>query len=143
MKNSNFFRAAIAAAVILALPGISAADNDKCKDVRFRVTNEHSTGKKIKITGVNYHDVVNNKDVTKDLAEVECAIHATCLTSDKDLHDVEGTNIKDIQFVFRYKENDGDWSDKVKSKAFEPNDKTCRADRIYGPAPDGFVIGGS
>ena len=143
MKFPRLLNAAVAAALVLSLPGLAAADNDKCKDVRFRITNEHSTGKMIKITGVKYDDVVNNKTVTKDLAELECAIHATCLTSDKDLRDVEGSNIKNIHFIFRYKEADGDWSDKVTSKGFDSDNKTCKADKIYGPAPAGFVIGGT
>ena len=141
--NGRKSRMMIAATLLVTASGLALADNDRCKNVRFRVTNEHSTGKVIKITGVTYDDLVNNKTVTKDLAALECDIHATCVTSDKDLHDVEGNNIKNIHFVFRYKEHDGDWSDKVKSKGFDPEKKECRADRIYGAAPTGFVIGGS
>ena len=143
MNKSTTIRAALAAALVMSISGAASADNDKCRNVRFRVTNEHSTGKKILITAVKYHDVVNNKQVTKGIANVECKIHETCYTSEKDLKDVEGTNINNIRFVYKYKELDSDWSDEVTSKAFDANNATCRADRIYGPAPTGFVITGT
>jgi|KBSSwiStaDraftv2_1062776.scaffolds.fasta_scaffold340221_3 hypothetical protein len=143
MNKSTLLKGALAAALVITLPGLSSADNDKCRNVRFRVTNEHSTGKKILITAVKYHDVVNNKQVTKGIANVECKIHETCYTSEKDLKDVEGTNINNIRFVYKYKEQDTDWSDEVTSKAFDPNNASCRADRTYGPEPQGFVITGT
>jgi hypothetical protein len=143
MNRFTLLKASLAAGLMLALSGTATADNDKCKNVRFRLTNEHTTGKRILITAVKYHDVVNNKQVTKGLANFECKIHETCLTNEKDLVDVEGTNINNIRFVYKYKEDDKDWSDPETSKAFDANNATCRADRIYGPSPQGFVITGT
>jgi hypothetical protein len=143
MKKSRLIRAGIAAAIVLTLPALATADGDKCKNVRFRITNEHATHKTILITAVSYHDVVNNKDVTKGLKNLECDYQKTCLTDDKDLSDVEGTDIKNIRFEFKSKEGDGDWSDKKMSGSFNAtNSAECKADRTYGPPPKGFVIGG-
>jgi len=143
MNKSTMIKASLAAALVMAISGAASADNDKCTNVRFRLTNEHVSGKRILITAVKYHDVVNNKQVTKGVANFECKFQETCLTNEKDLKDVEGTNINNIRFIFKRKEADGDWSDTQTSKSFDANNATCKADRIYGPAPKGFVITGS
>ena len=144
MKSSGIIKAGVVALCVLALPGLSLADSDECKKVRFRVTNEHVNHKKILITSVSYFDIVNNKKVTKGLKNFECNYQQTCLTSEKDLVDVEGNDIKNIKFEYKKKEGDGDWSDPLQTKAFDPeNNAECKADRIYGPPPKGFVIQGT
>jgi hypothetical protein len=143
MKTSGLIKAAVAALCTLAAPGLALADKDKCRNVRFRLTNEHATHKPILVTSVTYHDVVNNKQVTKGLKNFECAYLQTCLTSEKDLVDIEGNDIKKIRFEFKYTERDDGWSSPVTSKSFNAeNSAECKADRIYGPPPKGFVIGG-
>jgi len=143
MNKSTMIRATLAAVLVMAISGAASADNDKCQRVRFRLTNEHSSGKRILVTAVSYHDVVNNKIVTKGLANFECKIHETCLTNEKDLTDVEGTKINNIRFIIRELEDDGDWEDAHSTRAFDADNATCRADRIYGPGNKGFVITGT
>jgi len=143
MKSSKLI-AAVVATVLVGGSTVSLADNDKCKGVRFRITNQHPTKDVIKIIGVKYHNVVNNKDVTVNLAQtIECQYNVPCTTKPEDLKDIEGTAMKHIHFVFRYTEHDGDASDPVISKEFEPDNTDCRADRVYGKGPLGFVIGGA
>jgi hypothetical protein len=57
--------------------------------------------------------------------------------------DVEGNNIKNIRFVYKYREKDDDWSDNTRTKTFGAQHEDCRADRVYGPGTRGFVIGGT
>jgi hypothetical protein len=142
MKYQKILAAAIAAAAI-GLPMIASADNDACKNVRFKFTNNHPTERAIQVTGVEYEDVVNNKKVSRKLTPVDCAFQATCVTGAEDLRDVEGNNIKNIRFVYKYRERDKDWSDNTRTATFEATHKECRADRIYGPGARGFVIGGA
>jgi hypothetical protein len=142
MKYGRILAAALTAAAV-ALPLIASADNDRCKNVRFKVTNNHPTERAIQLTGVEYEDIVNNKKVSRQLTPVDCAYRATCITGPEDLRDVEGNNIKNIRFVYKYREKDDDWSDNTRTKTFEAQHKECRADRVYGPGARGFVIGGT
>lgn len=76
MKCGKTLAAAITAAAI-ALPLIASADNDRCKKVRFKVTNNHSTERAIQLTGVEYEDIVNSKKVSRQRTPVDCAYRAT------------------------------------------------------------------
>jgi len=144
MKTSGLIKAGVAALCVLALPGISLADKDKCKGVRFRLTNEHVSHKKILITSVSYHDVVNNKKVTKGLKNFECNYQETCLTPEKNLLDVEGNDINNIRFEYKRREKDNQWSKPETTQPFDAvNNAECKADRIYGAPPKGFVIEGT
>jgi hypothetical protein len=142
MKYDNILAALIAVAAV-GLPLSASADNDACKGVRFKFTNNHPTEKGIEVTGVEYIDVVNNKNVSVKLTPVQCAYRATCLTGAEDLRDIEGNKIKSLRFVYKYQERDGDKSDNTRSGPFEPVHKECRADRVIGPGQRGFVIGGT
>jgi hypothetical protein len=137
-------RKLIGATMVVALVGLSttaAADDDRCKSVRFKFTNNHATESGIVVTGVEYEDVVNNKTVVRKLQDVKCAYRATCVTGAEDLRDIEGNKLKNVRLVYKYRERDGDMSDKKRTDAFTPTHLECRADRIYGPGERGFVIG--
>jgi len=141
MKSSKLI-AAVIGTVLAGGSTLSLADNDLCREIQFRITNQHPTSKPITIVAVKYLNVANNKDVTVDLARpFACEFGKTCLTRKEDLRDIEGTAMKHIRIVYSYVERDGDLSDKVVSREYEVDDKDCRADRIYGKKPLGFVIG--
>jgi len=131
----------IVAIALCVLPVLAFADNDLCNNVRFKFTNSHPTERAIAVTGIEYEDVVNNRQVSRNIARVVCNYGDTCLTDAKSLKDVEGNAIKGVRLVYKYKERDKDWSDKTRTEAFDPEHKECRADRVYGPGPRGFVIG--
>jgi hypothetical protein len=124
---------ALAIGAATALP--ARADDDACRRVSFRFTNDHETRRAIKVVEVQYRNVVNNRNPTVDVTDVECAFGATCSTAPIDLRDVEGNKIDNIRFVYRYREQDGDWSDKTSRGAgpYDGKHKECRADRSYGP----------
>lgn len=132
---------AIAAALVAGAPLVASADNDKCRNIKFKFTNEHPTNKRILIMGISYRNVVNNRtDSVTFTIPKECPAGDTCTTQGWDLRDVEGENINKIRFTLRYTENDGGMSSDAYSKEFSPNHKECRADRVYGPGNKGFVI---
>lgn len=125
-------------AVLVAAP--ASAGDDKCKGVFFRFTNDHKEQREIRVTKVQYLNVVNDRTPTLDVPNVICSYGATCRTQALDLKDVEGENIKDIKFQYQYRVRDGQggfsaWSDPTSLGAgpFDPEKKECRANRTYGP----------
>ncbi|HPF24998.1 MAG TPA: hypothetical protein P5528_02320 [Steroidobacteraceae bacterium] len=137
------FTGVMGVVAICVLPALASADNDRCTNVRFKFTNNHPTERAITVTGIEYEDLVNNRKVSRRVGRVSCAYGETCLTGATDLRDVEGNNIKNVRFVYKYKERDDDWSDNTRTEPFDLVHKECRADRVYGPGPKGFVIGGA
>jgi len=135
----------------VALAGLSAgsaltyappaqAGNDLCKNVSFEFTNSHSEGRSIKVEKVEYRDKGDGVWRTADVTDTECAINATCKTPGHDLIDMEQEKLPKVRFIFRYREKDGDWSDRVISAekaTATPN--TCNANKTYA----GFVIKGT
>lgn len=133
--KSRFLLSMLAVAIGAATAQPARADDDACRRVSFRFTNDHETRREIKVIEVQYRNVVNNRNPTVDVTDVECAYGATCSTAPIDLRDVEGNKIDNIRFVYRYREQDGDWSDRTSRGAgpFDDKQKECRADRSYGP----------
>jgi hypothetical protein len=124
-----------AAAVVLLSPLSASADNDLCKDVTFSFKNNYHLGTKIKVIKVQYRNVVNGTNPVVDVADVECTQGSTCRTAPVDLRDIEGDNVGSVRFILQYKELDKDWSDPTTTDSFEPNQKECRANRVYGVFP--------
>lgn len=143
MKLSQYILAGTAAVLVVGVSPAALAADDLCKNVSFRFSNDHRDRRAIKVIKVQYHNVVNDRNPTVELTATECNFGATCTTPGVDLKDVEGNNIKDIKFEYRYKERDGDWSDRTMLGAgpYSDSRKECRANKTYGQnAP--FVITG-
>ena len=139
MKASKLLSVMVAGLVTSAAPTLSFAGDDLCKNVSFKFTNNQTvlgkTNGKIKVTKVQYHNVVNDRKPTVDVTDTVCNFGATCSTPGIDLKDVEGNSIKDIKFEYRYQEDDGQYSLPTMQGAGAFNDahKECRANRSYGP----------
>lgn len=133
--NTRFLLSMLAVAIGAVAAQPARADDDACRRVSFRFTNDHESRRPIKVVEVQYRNLVNNRNPTVDVTDIECAYGATCSTAPVDLRDVEGNKIDNIKFVYRYREQDGDWSDKTSRGAgpFDGKHKECRADRSYGP----------
>lgn len=141
MKSPLLLSAIACAFATAVLPQAALADNDQCRNVSFRFTNNHQTHRDIKVVQVRYHNVVNDTRPTVNVANVVCAYGQTCTTPGIDLRDVEGNNIKDITFIYREKDRQGNWMEPWSRGAgpFDPQNKQCRANRDYGP----FAITGT
>lgn len=145
MRSSVLSTLSAAILAILATAPASAGE-DLCKGVFFKFTNDHKEQREIRVTKVQYLNVINDRTPTLDVPNVICSPGSTCRTQALDLKDVEGENIKDIKFEYQYRVRDGQggfsaWSNPTSLGAgpFDPQKKECRANRTYGP----FAITGT
>lgn len=112
----------------------TAKASGTCKNVKFKVKNNHKDKRAIKLLKVKFYDKGDGKWRTEDLANLECAYNDTCKTAGDNLTDVEAEKISKVRFVYRYKEADKDWSDEVESGNKDVSgDETCNANKVYGP----------
>jgi hypothetical protein len=118
---------AIAAAA--ATPALA----DTCKDVRFKVTNDHFEGREIEIRKVKYYNPHTRKTHTEDVKNLTCRHGATCTTAGDNLANALNVDLNRIQVVFRYREHDGDWSSEYQTQPFVPAYRKCTRDKQYGP----------
>jgi hypothetical protein len=141
MKTSLLLSALACGLAAMSAPQLALADNDQCRNVSFSFTNNHTSGRDIKVVQVKYHNVVNDRNPTVDVVDTVCAPGQTCRTPGIDLRDVEGNNIKDVTFIYREKDRQGNWMEPWSRGAgpFDPSNKQCRANRNYGP----FAITGT
>jgi len=134
---------------VVASPRAVAGNDDQCRNIHFQFVNQHQTGKTIRVEGVEYLNVVNNRRVTVSFVPLDCDYNATCRVPKGgwpglDLKDIEGNDIKDIKFVYREKDRQGNFMEPWSRGAGPFNDrhKECRADRTYGEKST-FAITGS
>lgn len=98
----------IAMSGLLFLSANAMADQ-QCKSVDLKVTNSY--GKEIKVTRVNYRDKEDKKWRDNDVSNTVIS-NGSLKQIDETLEYVGNENIPKMQVEFRYKELDGDWSDK-------------------------------
>lgn len=97
----------VVSALLFTHPAIA---DQKCKSADIVVTNSY--GKQIKVVKVNYRDKEDKKWRDNDLSNTEISINST-KSINEDLEYVGNESVPKMQVQFRYKEADGDWSDKV------------------------------
>ncbi|MCB1623867.1 MAG: hypothetical protein KDI32_04725 [Pseudomonadales bacterium] len=117
-----------------ALSGASAAVADTCKDVVFKVTNNHFEERQIEIRSVKFRNrhrggAIQSEDVPNKL----CNYGATCSTAGDNLADADKVDLYDIQVVFRHKNHDGTWSREFITQPFTPTYRKCKDGKQYGP----------
>ena len=106
---------------------------DACKDVKFKVTNDHVEGRDIEILKVKYFNPHTSSTHTEGVKNLVCKHGLTCTTSGDNLADAKNVDLNSIQVVFRYKERDGDWSDEYQTQPYVPAYRKCTEGKVYGP----------
>lgn len=123
----------LAAAAAAALPQHVLAQ-DGCRNVRFSLTNRHDSNRAVRVDQVQYFNTANNRLQTEDIRNLVCAPRATCATRGDTLRDSENVALEAIRFVYRVRDaDDRGWGPRVPSRPNDPDDRRCRADRMYGP----------
>jgi hypothetical protein len=140
---------------------------DACRNVKFKVTNNHSSGKTIIVKRVKYFnkadgrwrtEVVNqNFSLSVDdplWAEIGplgpldknpgliCKHGRECTTGGDNLSDAEGEPLTKFRFIYIY-DAAGKWSGEVESADKEPANPTCNANKTYSGGKAGWEISGS
>jgi hypothetical protein len=136
MNRSKLLSALVAGAFAAGAPALALADNDMCRGVKFQFKNDHDLQGKVKVVKIKYHNLVNDTWPTVNVQNVECSYGQTCETPPIDLRDVEGSNINDIEFEYRYQVRNTPYSAPTTQGAgpFQVvGHKECRANRTYGP----------
>jgi len=130
---------AAAAAAALAQPAVA----DTCKNVKFKVTNNHAEGRQIEIRKVKYYNPHTRRTHTEDVKNMRCAHGGTCTTGGDNLGDALNVDLNDIQVVFVYEERDGQWSREFQTQPFKPTYRKCtNSDKVYGPVVVSDSAGG-
>ncbi len=119
------------AVVLAAVAGPAAAD--ACKDVKFKVTNNHVEGRDIEIRKIKYYNPHTTSTNTEDVKNLVCKHGSTCTTSGDNLTDAKNVDLNSIQVVFKFRERDGDWSDEFQTQPFVPAYRKCTEGKTYGP----------
>ena len=127
--------AVLRAILPVALFGFAAspAFADACKDVKFKVTNNHVEGRDIEIIKVKYFNPHTTGTRTEGVKNLTCKIGSTCTTSGDNLADAKNVDLNSIQVVFRYRERDGDLSKEFQTQPFVPEYRKCTEGKTYGP----------
>ncbi len=132
MKPSKLLFAAAAAAGLAG--AATPAFADTCKDVKFKVTNNHFEGREIEIRKVKYYNPHTRKTHTEDVKNLVCKHGATCTTGGDNLANALNVDLNSIQVVFRCREHDGGWSKEFVTREFVPTYRKCTNDnKVYGP----------
>ena len=107
---------------------------DTCKNVKFTVKNQHNSGGKIEIRGVEYFNRANGNWQSEQVANKLCNQGSTVATNGDDLRDSEGEQITKVKFRYKYlpKGAGANWSDEIVSAEFVPSSPVCNANRSYG-----------
>jgi hypothetical protein len=118
-------------------PGVQAAApffGDACKNVKFKVKNQHNSGGQIEIRQVEYFNKANGKWQVEDIPNQVINQGATFTTNGDDLKDSEGEQITKIKYRYKYKPTGAgaNWSDEIVSNEFVPSSPVCNAGRTYG-----------
>jgi hypothetical protein len=107
---------------------------DACKNVKFKVKNQHNSGGQIEIRQVEYFNKANGKWQVEDIPNQVINQGATFTTNGDDLRDSEGEQITKIKYRYKYKPTGAgaNWSDEIVSNEFVPSSPVCNAGRTYG-----------
>ncbi|HTT13339.1 MAG TPA: hypothetical protein VMG60_20910 [Burkholderiaceae bacterium] len=130
MKCASLF-SFLPAFVLAAAAGPAAAD--ACKDVKFKVTNNHVEGRDIEIRKIKYYNPHTTSTKTEGVKNLVCHYGSTCTTGGDNLSDAKNVDLDSIQVVFVYKERDKDWSDEFQTQPFVPAYRKCTEGKVYGP----------
>ncbi|GMV57884.1 MAG: hypothetical protein L6Q72_17360 [Burkholderiaceae bacterium] len=131
MKPSKLLFASLAAAGLAAAATPALADT--CKDVKFKVTNNHFEGREIEIRQVKYFNPHTGNTHTEDVKNLVCKHGATCTTDGDNLANAKNVDLNSIQVVFKYREHDGGWSKEFQTQKFVPAYRKCTEGKTYGP----------
>jgi len=132
MKRKQSITAALIAVIALGAAGSAAAG--VCKDVRFKVTNDHFEKRAIEIRSIKFRNPhKGGKLQTENVRNKLCFYGATCTTAGDNLANADKVDLYDIQVVFRHKNNDGSWSKQFKTRPFAPKYRKCTTGKQYGP----------
>lgn len=107
---------------------------DTCKNVKFKVKNQHNSGGQIEIRQVEYYNKANGNWQVEDIPNQVINQGATFTTNGDDLRDSEGEQITKIKYRYKYKPTGAgaNWSDEIVSNEFIPSSPVCNAGRTYG-----------
>ena len=112
----------------LLFSGLVFSDQ-QCKSADLVVTNSY--GKTIRVTKINYRDKEDKKWRDNDITNTEIT-DGNNKTIDETLEYVGNEEIPKMQVEFQYKEDDGDWSDRVWSNVTTGLDgQPCVKDKNY------------
>lgn len=131
MKSSKLLVSFLAAAGLAAAATPALADT--CKDVKFKVTNNHFEKNDIEIRKIKYFNPHTGNTHTEDVKNLVCKYGATCTTGGDNLANAKNVDLNSIQVVFKYREHDNDWSDEFQTRAFVPAYRKCTEGKTYGP----------
>ena len=170
MKRNTLGSMLIAAGLVVTALSPAHA-GDACKNVKFRVTNNHSSGKAIIIKRVKYFnktdggwrtEVVNQNIIvdTREFADLVpigtfdrspgliCRHGKECTTAGDNLGGAEGQPLTKFRFIYihivagNWSQGDAKWSNEVESADKEPGGPTCSANKIYSGGKSGWKISG-
>jgi len=115
---------------------------DACQNVRFKFTNKHHSGGKIRFQRIRYYNKANGNWQTEDVNNADCNQNATCTTTGNNLRDSEGEDLTKFRLVYKYLPTGAgaNWSDEVESGDLAPTNPVCNANKTYGPGSQGWVI---
>jgi hypothetical protein len=131
MKVSKLLLVFAAAAGLAAAAGSAFAD--ACKDVKFKVTNNHFEGRDIEVRKVKYFNPHTGSTHTEDVKNLLCKPGSTCITAGDNLTNAKNIDLNSIQVVFSYREHDGQWSKEFTTQKFVPAYRKCTEGKTYGP----------
>ncbi len=130
MKRNLLF--SVLASTVLAAAATPASAVDACKNVKFKVTNNHAEGSDIEIRKVKYFNPHTGNTETEDVKNLVCKTGSTCTTGGDNLGNAKNIDLNSIQVVFKHREGDGDWSDEFQTQPFVPAYRKCTENKIYG-----------
>ena len=130
MTSSNPLLALLAATALCVTYAPASADT--CKDVKFKVTNNHSEGREIQIRKVKYFNPHTSSTQTEDVGNLMCNHGSTCTTRGDNLANAKNVDLNSIQVVFKYRERDGQMSKEFQTQAFVPAYRKCTEGKTYG-----------
>jgi hypothetical protein len=88
----------LAITVLAALATASApAFADTCKDVKFKVTNNHSEGREIEIRKVKYFNPHTGRTHTEDVGNLMCSHGGTCTTRGDNIANAKNVDLNSIR----------------------------------------------
>jgi hypothetical protein len=131
MNRHQFVTGLLVSTACFAASAPASADN--CKDVKFKVTNNHVEGREIEIRKVKYFNPHTGNTHTEDVGNVVCKHGSTCTTKGDNLANAKNVDLNSIQVVFKHRERDNDWSDEYLTQPFVPAYRKCTEGKTYGP----------